>query len=81
MATLHARSAKWLNLAPAGEGWPGSGDHGEISGNRGHQTSDIRHRVRIHSSKMLGSGVNVGECGIDRVHTMESLGVMLNYHK
>ena len=42
MATLHARSAKWLNLAPAGEGWPGqpgSRDHGEISGTRGHQTS------------------------------------------
>ena len=73
MATLHARSAKWLNLAPAQAAMAGLG--AETMG-RYQAPGDIRHQVRTHSSSL-----DVGECGSDRVHTMDSLGVMLNYHK
>ena len=72
MATLHARSAKWLNLAPAqARAGLGAGTMGRYQA-----PGDTRLQVRIHSSSL-----DVGECGGERVHTRDSLGVMLNYHK
>ena len=61
----------WLQQARAGLGSLGAETMGRYQA-----PGDIRHQVRIHSSSL-----DVGECGSDRVLTMDSLGVMLNYHK